>query len=56
MEFQPARCVCGEVVAEIATGLVRVKCRACKRRVWVMCDGAEVRVGMVDSPLARLRN
>ena len=56
LTFRAVRCpVCalrGErtVVMEIATGLSRGKCPACKRRVWASCDGHELRVGMVDAP------
>lgn len=59
MAFFPVACPrCGEIVMEIATGLVRVRCRgrSCKARVWAMSDGKEVRVGLVDKPLARLQN
>ena len=38
------------VVLEIATGLARGKCPACKRRVWAASDGDGVRVGMIDGP------
>ncbi|MGE0227757.1 MAG: hypothetical protein AB7I38_10960 [Dehalococcoidia bacterium] len=60
LDFHVVRCpACAErgerpVVMEIATGLARGKCPACKRRVWAHCDGREVRVGMVDVPLPRL--
>lgn len=55
MEFQPVRCPgCSVVVMEIATGMSRGKCPRCHRRVWALCDGHEVRIGMVDRPRERL--
>lgn len=55
MEFQPVRCPsCAAVVLEIATGMSRGKCPGCKRRVWALCNGREVRIGLVDKPRERL--
>lgn len=57
IEFRAVRCpACREhpVVMEIATGMARGKCRTCKRRVWALCDGREVRIGLVDSPQQRV--
>jgi len=57
VDFTPVHCpVCDSIVMEIATGLSRGKCpnRQCKRRVWAMSDGHEVRIGMVDAPKLRL--
>jgi len=58
MEFHPVRCPnCASrgvrdvpVVMEIATGLSRGKCPDCRRRVWALANGREVRVGIVDAP------
>lgn len=58
MEFQPVRCPsCGAVVMEIATGMARGRCpgRYCRRRVWAVSDGSEVRIGMVDAPQRKLK-
>ncbi len=53
--FKTARCPdCDEVVLEIMVGASRGKCPGCKRRVWVMCDGDDIVIGMVDALPARL--
>lgn len=55
LEFRAVRCPGdGAVVMEVATGLSRGKCPKCRRRVWAMANGHEVRVGMVDTPAVRL--
>lgn len=62
MEFQAVRCPECEargvrpvpVVLEIATGMSRGKCPKCGRRVWALCDGREVRIGMVDVPRSKV--
>ena len=55
IDFRAVRCpACDVVVMEIATGLARGKCSGCKRRVWAMSNGSEVRIGMVDAPKVRL--
>lgn len=49
MDFKPAYCPCGELLLEACfTGLVRVKCRRCRRRVWLAGDGNAVLVALVD--------
>lgn len=49
VRFHVVRCPADQaVVLEIMVGASRGKCPVCKRRVWAMCDGEEVTVGMVD--------
>lgn len=64
LDFQAVRCPECErrgvdpvpVVMEVAMGLARGKCpnRQCRRRVWALSDGRELRTGMVDTPVPRL--
>jgi phage FluMu protein Com len=49
LEFRPVRCPeCNTVVMDAAfTGQVRPLCPGCKRRVWAISDGSEIRIFMV---------
>ena len=49
--FRVALCECGGVLCDgVFTGVVRVKCRGCQRRVWVICDGRRLATSLVDTP------
>jgi len=53
--FELAACVCGEVLLDgLFTGAVRVRCRGCGKRVWIVSDGERVRTALVDSAPRRV--
>ena len=53
--FHVAFCECGEVLCDgLFTGVVRLKCRGCGKRVWVISDGERLRSSLVDSPPRRV--
>lgn len=53
--FDAARCQCGEMLLDgLFTGAVRIRCRGCGKRVWIVSDGERVRTAMVDAAPARV--
>lgn len=53
--FDAAQCSCGETLCDgLFTGVVRVRCRGCGKRVWVVSDGERVRTSLVDSAPQRV--
>jgi len=57
MDWRPTRCDCkdGPILLDgIFQGLIRTVCPACKRRVWLLGDGRDVRLVYNDRRPSRV--
>lgn len=56
IEFQPVRCECRGLLMEGFgfRGVIRLRCKKCRRRVTLHGDGHEIRITQIGEPPERL--